>query len=499
MSAIITEKFRQHNADQFFESFSEASASTYYLFIGKATAYTTATTTGSDSSPPTPADAVGETEFYAWDSMLAAKKIASTDITYAIPRRDWSNGTTYDMYRHDISSTTTATSGASNLYDSTFYFITSDYRVYKVLDNNGGTAFSGSEPTSESTSPFASGGYVLKYMYSITASEAAKYLTTDYAPISNDATVTAAATDGKIESLAITAGSGYTDGTYYAAVFGDGSSQGTSSGAVVRITVTSGSIASFGLTAGTDTTIHAGGSGYTFGTVNLGNDFIFSDSTLSTSSTLGSGTGGAVDVIISPKNGHGNDAIAELGGHFVMNAVTLTQAEGDDITTQNDFRQVGLVVDPTTYGSTTVASATTARQTFVVKLDTNSGTFEADEQITQATTGAVGKVVEWDSSLSLLYFQQERFSGFGTSTTNSGLTAFSGANQITGGTSGATGTTTGTTETVTLANNNTLTLTSGYANPELQPDSGNIVYLENRKPIQRDSDQTEDIKLIIEF
>ncbi len=499
MSAIITEKFRQHNADQFFESFSEASASTYYLFIGKATAFTTATTTGSDSSPPTPADAVGETEFYAWDSMLAAKKIASTDISYAIPRRDWSNGTTYDMYRHDISSTTTATSGASNLYDSTFYFITSDYRVYKVLDNNGGTAFSGSEPTSESTSPFASGGYVLKYMYSITASEAAKYLTTDYAPISNDATVTAAATDGKIESLAITAGSGYTDGTYYAAVFGDGSSQGTSSGAVVRITVTSGSIASFGLTAGTDTTIHAGGSGYTYGTVNLGNDFIFSDSTLSTSSTLGSGTGGAVDVIISPKNGHGNDAIAELGGHFVMNAVTLTQAEGDDITTQNDFRQVGLVVDPTTYGSTTVASATTARQTFVVKLDTNSGTFEADEQITQATTGAVGKVVEWDSSLSLLYFQQERFSGFGTSTTNSGLTAFSGANQITGGTSGATGTTTGTTETVTLANNNTLTLTSGYANPELQPDSGNIVYLENRKPIQRDSDQTEDIKLIIEF
>ena len=52
---------------------------------------------------------------------------------------------------------------------------------------------------------------------------------------------------------------------------------------------------------------------------------------------------------------------------------------------------------------------------------------------------------------------------------------------------------------VTLANNNTLSLTSGYANPELQPDSGQIVYLENRKPIARASDQTEDIKLIIEF
>ena len=48
MAAIITEKFRQHNADQFFESFSEASKSTYYLFVGKATAFTSGTTGGSD-------------------------------------------------------------------------------------------------------------------------------------------------------------------------------------------------------------------------------------------------------------------------------------------------------------------------------------------------------------------------------------------------------------------------------------------------------------------
>ena len=67
MSAIITEKFRKHNADQFSESFSESSANAYYLFIGKATAFTSSTTTGSDSSPPTPAASVGETHFYAWN------------------------------------------------------------------------------------------------------------------------------------------------------------------------------------------------------------------------------------------------------------------------------------------------------------------------------------------------------------------------------------------------------------------------------------------------
>ena len=49
MSAIITEKFRQHNANQFYESFTEASASTYYLFLGKSTAFTSSTTGGSDN------------------------------------------------------------------------------------------------------------------------------------------------------------------------------------------------------------------------------------------------------------------------------------------------------------------------------------------------------------------------------------------------------------------------------------------------------------------
>ena len=498
MSAIITEKFRTHNANNFFESFTESSPNTYYLFIGKATPFTTGTSGGSDSSPSTPADSVSR-EFYNWDAMIAAKKIPSTDITYALPRRDWSNGTTYDMYDDDISSSNTATSGATNLFDSSFYFITSDYRVYKVLDNNGGSAYSGSEPTSTSTSPFALGGYVLKYMYALTASEAAKYLTTDYMPVSDDSTVTTAATDGKIESLSITAGSGYTDGTYYAAVYGDGTSAGTSSGAIVRITVSSGSIASFGLTAGSDTTIHDGGAAYTYGTVNLGSSYTFSDAALSSSSSMGSGTGGAVGVIISPKNGHGYSAINELGGHYVMTATTLTQDEGDDVSTANDFREVGLVVDPTTYGTSTVASASTARMTFAVKFSSSSGTFDADEKISNSS-GAIGKVVEWDSTNSILYYHQERFGDYGTNSTTGAYTAFSGTGTITGGTSGATGTpSSSSTETVTLANNNTIAFTSGYANPELQPDSGDIIYIENRKPIQRASDQTEDIKLIIEF
>ena len=134
------------------------------------------------------------------------------------------------------------------------------------------------------------------------------------------------------------------------------------------------------------------------------------------------------------------------------------------------------------------------------KLTSQSGTYSADEKITQTTTGAIGKVVEWDSTLGILYYQQERYADYGTVSATGSNTAFSGANVVTGASSGAVGTPDSTADSaVTLANGNSITFTDGYANPELQPDSGNIIYQENRKPISRATDQTEDIKIIVEF
>ena len=498
MAAIITEKFRLHNADQFEESFTESANSTYYLFIGKSTPYTSGTSGGSDASPPTPVDGPSD-EFFSWDDMIAAKKVTSSEVQRVIPRRNWANSTKFDMYRPDYSASVTATSGATNLYDSTFYFMTSDFRVYKVLDNNAGTAYGGTEPTSTANAPFSLGGYVLQYMYSLTSAQINSFLTADFMPVATDSTVSGAATDGAIDSLIVTAGSGYTNGTYYAAVYGDGTSQGTSSGAIVRITVSGGVIQAFGLTAGTDTTVHAAGSGYTFGTVNLASGFTFSDADLSTASAIG-GSGGSISVVIGPKGGHGFNAVQELGGHYVMLGTTLTGAEGDDITTGNDFRKIGLVVDPNTYGTSSVASISTARMTYALKLTSQSGTFDGDEKISQASTGAIGKVVEWDSTNSILYYSQERFGDYGTNGTTGAYVAFSGANAVTGATSSATGTPDANADSaVTLAGGNTITFTDGYANPELDADSGDIIYLENRKPISRSNDQIEDIKVIVEF
>jgi len=499
MTAIITEKFRAHNANQFFESFTEASGNTYYLMIGKATAFSSGTSGGTDDSPPTPADDISS-EFYTWDSSIAAKKIASSNITYAIPRRDWANGTIYDMYEDNISSSNATTSGATNIFDSTFFFRTSDNRVYKVLDNNSGTAYSGAEPTSESTSTFVLGGYTLKYMYSITASEQASYLTTDFMPVSTDSTVSSAAVDGSISSIIVTnTGSGLTNGTYYAAVYGDGTSAGTSSGAIVKISVASNVISA--VSTG-NTGIQQAGAGYTFGTVNLGSGFTFSDAALTSASAIG-GSGSAISVVISPKGGHGNNAITELGGHYVLLQSTLEGADNDDFLTGNDFRNINLVIDPTTYGTSTVGTATTYRTTYAMKFSGSPGTFTPDETITQTNSDslvATGKVIEYDATLQILYYQHEKFSGYGTLSSTGGLNLFSGTGTVTGGTSSATGTPDSSADSaVSLAGGNTITFTNGLANPELQPDSGNIIYRENRKPISRATDQTEDIKIIVEF
>ena len=94
MPAIITDKFRIHNSEQFHEAFSESSGNTMYLGIGRPQAFATSTRAdsrtnneGSDTSPVTPADNVNA-QFYPFDDLLAAKKITSSDVTFAIPRRN---------------------------------------------------------------------------------------------------------------------------------------------------------------------------------------------------------------------------------------------------------------------------------------------------------------------------------------------------------------------------------------------------------------------------
>ena len=485
MAAIITNKFRINNALQFYESFSEATATTYYLFIGRAHAWASdadvqgnTITEGTDASPPTPNDDISS-EFYNWDDMLGAKIIASTDVSYCIPRRNWTTGTTYDHYEHNISSSNTANSGATNLFDSTFVVMNSAYAVYKCIENDSNTA-STVEPTSTSNSIVTTGdGYKWKYMYSLTSAETLNFMSTDFIHVSTDSTVTAAAVDGALDTIEVVAGgSSYslsTGSTITAIpIRGDGSS------GVCSVTISAGAIASAAVTTA--------GTGYTYA-------YITNADIITGTNAGGAGSGANLNVFIPPKGGHGKNAITELGGFYVMINKSLTGAEGtSDIGVGNDFRRIGLIRDPYNYGTTTVASATTRRQIHAAVFSSVSGTFTADEEINQASTGAVGKVIEYDSTNKILYWYQTRFPDVGTDS-DGNLTAFSGANAITGQSSSAVATPNTSDSTTT----NAVVFASGYSTPELAFDSGDIIYVEERSPITRASDQTENIKLIIEF
>ena len=587
MSAIITEKFRQHNADQFVESFTETSNSTYYLFVGKATAYTSATTGGSDSSPPAPADATGDTEFYAWDSMLAAKNVTSADVSYAVPRRNWANGDTYDMYDDDISSSSTTTSGASNLYDSTFYFMTSDYRVYKVLENKGNTAWTTAEPTSEAAPPFTESGYKIKYMFKLTTTQVQNFLTPDFIPLSITPETNNARTDGALDVIKVTtAGLSLVGGNAWAAtadrIVVNVPIRGDGTGGLCKVTIG-------GVSGNADGTITAcavttAGSGYTHGTV-LPVDIREQHDIQNTgaSNVLTFTSDPAFEVIIGPDGGHGSNPAKELGGHFCLTDVKLQQTEGFDFSVVNDFRQIGIVRNPYSYGTTSNFTGSTCRQTYAVILASNSGTFTVDEKIFQTiapaaiansagmaidsedstkiivTTAAVHKltsgqmikvtggswatnatghlgthhittinttsfsynvtasiapsgaftkgscayttfqpqgiVVEWDATNKILFYVQNVYDNQGTDSTYKQNIPFGDNGTIEGDTSEATGVP----DTANNGTYNNTVFVAGYTNPELQPDSGDIIYIENRKPISRASDQTEDVKLVVEF
>ena len=487
MAAIITNKFRIHNQEQFVESFSEASPNVYYLGIGRPQAFGTSTRgdsrtefEGSDTSPPTPIDSNYE-EFNTFNDLLAAKKVTSSETSIVIPRRNWTSGTTYDYYRHDYghfvtgstSSVQTANSGATTLFDSNFYVVTDDFNVYKCIENDSDTA-STVKPSGTSTSILSTGdGYKWKYMYTLSASQQTNFLSTDFMAVATDSTVSAAAVDGALSHVRIkTAGSGGTNGSHTSVpIRGDGSS------GAATVTISGGAV--------TAVTITTAGTGYTFAYIRVADI-----------NTAGGGSlsGAELDVIIEPKGGHGKNAIEELGGFFVMLNTNFEASESGntgDFTTANDFRKVVLMRDIESGGS--AASATTLRGTKAILVTSPSGTFTADEEINQASTGAVGKVVEWDSSNNILYYIQTRFNDEGVDS-NGNLTAFSGANAVTGQSSSASATPSTSSTTV-----DNIAFTSGYNSGEIDADTGDVMYIENRSPITRASDQTENVKLIIEF
>ena len=571
MAALVTNKFRIHNAKQFIEAFDEVSFtsgaavtdssgllnSNMYLFIGKVTGWS------DDASPPTPTDSVANTHYENWRDMIAAKKITASDVSHVIPRKNWTNNTNYFAYTD-----TTAT-----LFSQDFYVMTSDYNVYKCLSNSD-TNSSGTTASTSTTKPTGTGtaiistadGYKWKFMYQIPASDALKFVTPNYIPVDKvrransylantydsapgqvqfDVETAAAASgggNGAIEVVHLT-----TRGLQYLGEVGNVASvtntttvtitgasltaddcivnndiyftSGDASGEGGTITDYNGTTkvvtftpaitapsATDGYAIGPKVVISGDGQGANVrcttnstgginataiiaGGNNYSNASISIISNASQSNSFNPSPTAVLTPIIGPKGGHGSDAVDELGGFYILINSRLEYSESNNFTTDNDFRKVGLLAQPKFSNGDFANTSVVDQATAAVVSSWNGTAFSVDELVTGATSGATGRVVDFTGN-NTIRMTDIIPSGNSTTAGYNGIygyftnTEVIAANTVGGGGSGASATANG---------------SGAVTGGDLERFSGDIIYVENRSPISRATDQIEDIKLIIEF
>ena len=133
MAAIITDQLRILNAKNFVDSVQDSSNS-YYAWIGLPDA--PEFQSDWNTAPPAPKDSLDDSNYY-WDTMIALKKINGGDVSQVVRKISWQSGTTYDMWRNDIDrDNPSQPSGAFDIYDSNFYVMNSEFKVYICLFNN---------------------------------------------------------------------------------------------------------------------------------------------------------------------------------------------------------------------------------------------------------------------------------------------------------------------------------------------------------------------------
>ena len=513
MAAIITDQFRILNANNFIDSI-ENSSNSYYAFLGLPNPTVGfGGTTQWDSNTPSPVDSFNYISHYH-DTMMFGKKITSSNARRVIKRIDWSSNTKYEMYRHDYSiEKPSPITNSSRLYDTNYYVMNSDYRIYICIDNGSsgintlGNA-SQDEPTFTNPNPTVAGlsgdGYVWKYLFTVSPSDIIKFDSTQYITVPNnwdtstDSAISnirdygdSTSNNNQIQKVYIdNAGSGYSSGEVD--ILGDGTG-----GRVQVTTNSSGEIIS--------TNVITGGKGYTYGIVDLG-----------AHQPSGNIANPAKLIpIIPPSKGHGYDIYKELGTDKV-----LVYARFDDSTkdfpTDTAFAQVGIVKNPTTYGSISTFTDNQFSSLYGIKfLASEDQTLLYGNEITQSITGvgtAKGYVASYDVETKVLKYFRSRSLYYGNTYDQTDYDTVSSEGKVIDFSSSGGNiigpSFTGSIDTnfnvgiATVGNKNVnlgVIFTGGLASPEINKGSGDIIYIDNRPLVERNPRQKEDVKIILEF
>lgn len=443
MTSVHSKNLEIFNAQNFVDSVGYQGTANLYFTFGRPTYWTT------ESSPPMPDTSTG-TYVDIWRNMIGGKRITGSDVSLSIPRFNWTSGTIYSQYDDRLDS--------KDLKNATnkFYVVTDNFNVYKCLYNNNGAPSVVKPTLTLTTDTFqTSDKYIWKYMYSVSTQDQLKFTTSEYIPVktlkikdgSTQWEVQNNSVDGAIHVCQLmNGGSGYRSNNIYVQISGDGI--GANAFAVRNASTNTIS----------EIIIDDSGSGYT-----RANVFIFSSN----------GSGAIAHAMISPSGGHGSDPVTELGGSFVTISVQLNNTESGKLSVSNDFRQVSIIQDPLVRSSSNVFSNTVFSQITTIALSGESVNYEKDEYVFQGndfrySSTFRGIVVDW-----LPENNQLKVIGVEGNPTNDKLIGYSSAA--------------------------VRTFISATVQPDLQYNSGKLLYIDNIQPILRDASQTEDFKIILSF
>ena len=527
MSALVTDQFRILNATNFIESVDDT-ADSYYVWVGLTNPNISGFGRNSnwdggsgvvDGVVPNPIDNLDYLTQYE-DTLLFGKKVTSSNIRRVIKRVDWARGKKYDMYRHDYSITNLSPiAKRARLYDSEYYVINSDYKVYICIQNgSSGINTTGNqslyEPTHTDLEPTVAGlggdGYLWKYLFTVSPSDIVKFDSTEYITLPNNWSTS---TDSQIVSVRENGDSTVNDnqiktvyidnpGSNYqflpeaveVDILGDGTG-----GRVSIETNSSGEII--------NTIVTSGGKGYTYGIVDLGP--IQSSGNISNPAKL--------IPIIPPSRGHGFDLYKELGADKVM-IYSRFDDSSRDFPTNTKFCQIGILKNPTNFVGIETFSGPQFSGLYAIKFNddtVNNIPPTIGNKITQVVSEgtAVGYVASYDTDTKVLKYFKDRSLYYGptydqTDYVNVSINAnanidfdSNGGNIVSeNGFVGQIASFTGITTTVNGAIVNLgVSFTNGLSDPEINKKTGEIIYIDNRPLVSRNIRQKEDIKIILEF
>ena len=391
-----------------------------------------------DETTPLPLNDYSYDNGKVWDEMVSLKRVLPTSIANVVRRINWGKNTVYSPYDdQDI-----------DLFSKEFYVLNSENNVYKCISN-----FSGSmslvEPTGTSKDiTTLSDGYRWKYLYSIGIGDSLKFLTSKWMPVFKNIDVANAAIGGAIEHIKIINSGANYPRTTTINIFGDG----INASFVPKINL---------------------GVIYDFFYINVGNDYRYAIARVDDTSNVGNYAN--IIPIVSPYKGHGFDPVEELNANKIMINVKTDYNEGfGDFPGQFSYRTFGILNNPKRLDGS-FASNTTLSALQGIYVRSCSNVFSQYEYIEGSVSSANAFIITSNIN------SGNGYTKFIQTFDKTNFNNFIPGEVVIGKTSGTTA------------------IVSNLLYPEVLKNEGSIFYIENRTPITRSKDQTDNLHLVIEF